>query len=194
MAGPVRRRRGWRVWRTRPRSGRPRTVDHRGDRGGDVDAAAEEVRGDALVVAGCWAGSWGSATPRWPRRGGSTGCSRGGSETFKFSTDPELVAKVTDVVGLYLAPPENAIVLCVDEKSQIQALDRTAPMLPMQPGLPERRTHDYVRHGTTTLFAALEIATGKVTAACKPRHRHQEFLAFLKQVARAYPDRASCTW
>ena len=109
-------------------------------------------------------------------------------ETFKFSTDPELVAKVTDVVGLYLAPPENAIVLCVDEKSQIQALDRTAPMLPMQPGLPARRTHDYVRHGTSTLFAALEIATGRVTAACKPRHRHQEFLAFLKQVARAYPD------
>ena len=102
---------------------------------------------------------------------------------------PELVAKVIDVVGLYLAPPENAVVLCVDEKSQIQALDRTAPMLPMQPGLPERRTHDYVRHGTTTLFAALEIATGTVTAACKPRHRHQEFLRFLKQVARAYPDR-----
>ncbi len=109
-------------------------------------------------------------------------------ETFKFSTDPQLVAKVTDVVGLYLAPPENAIVLCVDEKSQIQALDRTAPMLPMQPGLPERRTHDYVRHGTTTLSAALEIATGKVTGAVKPRHRHQEFLAFLKQVARAYPE------
>ena len=109
-------------------------------------------------------------------------------ETFKFSTDPELVAKVTDVIGLYLNPPENAIVLCVDEKSQIQALDRTAPMLPMQPGLPERRTHDYKRHGTSTLFASLEIGTGKVTAACKPRHRHQEFLAFLKQVARAYPD------
>jgi transposase len=75
----------------------------------------------------------------------------------------------------------------VDEKSQIQALDRTAPMLPMQPGLPERRTHDYVRHGTTTLFAALEIATGKITGRCQPRHRHQEFLRFLKQVARAYP-------
>jgi hypothetical protein len=99
------------------------------------------------------------------RSGARRGCSRGGLETFKFSTDPQLVAKVTDVVGLYLAPPENAIVLCVDEKSQIQALDRTAPMLPMQPGLPERRTHDYVRHGTTTLFAALEIATGQVTAA-----------------------------
>lgn len=109
------------------------------------------------------------------------------AETFKFSTDPELVAKVTDVVGLYLQPPHNAVVLCVDEKSQIQALDRTAPMLPMQPGLPERRTHDYLRHGTSTLFAALEIATGKVTATCKPRHRHQEFLAFLKQLARAYP-------
>lgn len=110
------------------------------------------------------------------------------AQTFKFSTDPELVGKVTDVVGLYLAPPEDAIVLCVDEKSQIQALDRTAPMLPMRPGLPERRTHDYHRHGTTTLFAALEIATGTVTAATKPRHRHQEFLAFLKQVARAYPE------
>jgi transposase/DNA-binding CsgD family transcriptional regulator len=109
------------------------------------------------------------------------------AETFKFSTDPELVGKVTDVVGLYLAPPDNAVVLCVDEKSQIQALDRTAPMLPMREGLPERRTHDYVRHGTTTLFAALEIATGTVTAACKPRHRRQEFLTFLKQVARAYP-------
>jgi transposase len=92
------------------------------------------------------------------------------AETFKFSTDPELVAKVTDVVGLYLAPPQDAVVLCVDEKSQILALDRTAPMLPMQPGLPERRTADYVRHGTTTLFAALEIATGKVTGACQPRH------------------------
>jgi transposase len=111
------------------------------------------------------------------------------AETFKFSTDPELVAKVTDVVGLYLAPPENAIVLCVEEKSQIQALDRTQKMLPMQPGFPERRTHDYVRHGTSTLFAALDIATGRVTAATKPRHRRQEFLAFLKQVARAHPGR-----
>lgn len=110
------------------------------------------------------------------------------SETFKFSTDPELVAKVTDIVGLYLEPPENAIVLCVDEKSQIQALDRTAPTLPMQIGVPERQTHDYIRHGTTTLFAALEIATGKVTGVCKPRHRHQEFLVFLKHVARTYPD------
>jgi len=110
------------------------------------------------------------------------------AESFRFSTDPELVAKVTDVVGLYLAPPENAVVLCVDEKSQIQALDRTAPILPLQPGLAERRSHDYVRHGTTTLFAALEIATGQVTAACKPRHRNNEFLAFLKQIARAYPD------
>jgi len=110
------------------------------------------------------------------------------SETFKFSTDPELVAKVTDVVGLYLAPPDNAIVLCVDEKSQIQALDRTAPMLPIRPGDVERRTHDYRRHGTTTLFAALEIATGQVTAAVKPKHRRQEFLSFLRQLDRTYPD------
>jgi len=108
--------------------------------------------------------------------------------SFRFSTDPELEAKVIDVVGLYLDPPENAIVLSVDEKSHIQALDRAAPVLPMQPHLIERRSHDYIRHGTSTLFAALEIATGKVTAACKPRHRHGEFLAFLKQIARAYPD------
>ena len=110
------------------------------------------------------------------------------AETFRFSTDPELEAKVTDVIGLYLAPPENAIVLCCDEKSQIQALNRTQKTLPMQPGHAEQRTHDYVRHGTTTLFAALEIATGRITAVCKNRHRHQEFLAFLKHVARAYPD------
>ena len=111
------------------------------------------------------------------------------SETFKFSTDPELVAKVTDVVGLYLAPPENAIVLCVDEKSQIEALDRTAPMLPMRIGDAEKRTHDYKRHGTTTLFAALEIATGHVTGAVKSKHRRQEFLSFLRQLDRAYPER-----
>jgi len=109
------------------------------------------------------------------------------AETFKFSTDPELEAKVRDVVGLYLNPPEKAVVLCVDEKSQVQALDRTAPILPMRPGIPEKQTHDYVRHGTTTLFAALEIATGRVEQACLPRHRHQEFLTFLKQVAKAYP-------
>jgi len=110
------------------------------------------------------------------------------AESFRFSTDPDLEAKVVDVVGLYLDPPAGAIVLCIDEKSQIQALDRTAPVLPTQPHLIERRSHDYVRHGTTTLFAALEIATGKITAALKPRHRHSEFLAFLKQVDRAYPD------
>ena len=110
-------------------------------------------------------------------------------ETFKFSTDPQLEAKVTDVIGLYLNPPTNAIVLCVDEKSQIQALDRTQPMLPVRPGLPASRTHDYVRHGTTTLFAALEVATGKVTDACYPRHRNVEFVRFLRHVARAYPRR-----
>ncbi|MGH3807260.1 MAG: IS630 family transposase [Pseudonocardiaceae bacterium] len=108
-------------------------------------------------------------------------------ETFKFSTDPELEAKVTDVVGLYMNPPDQAVVLSVDEKTQVQASDRTQPMLPVRPGLAARRTHDYVRNGTTTLFAALEVATGKVVDACYPRHRNQEFLKFLKQVAKAYP-------
>jgi transposase len=110
-------------------------------------------------------------------------------ETFKFSTDPQLEAKVGDVVGLYLDPPAHAIVLCVDEKSQIQALERSQPVQPVAPGRVERRTHDYVRHGTTTLFAALEVATGRITDACQPRHRHREFLAFLKLVAKAYPRR-----
>jgi transposase len=110
-------------------------------------------------------------------------------ETFKFSTDPELEAKVRDVVGLYLNPPAKAIVLCVDEKSQIQALNRTAPILPMRPGLPEKATHDYKRNGTTTLFAALEVATGKVTDHCYDRHGKAEFLDFLKKVAKAYPRR-----
>jgi transposase len=109
------------------------------------------------------------------------------SETFKFSTDPELEAKIRDVVGLYLDPPERAVVLCVDEKSQVQALDRTAPILPLRPGIPQKQTHDYVRHGTTTLFAALEVATGRVVDACYSRHRHEEFLKFLRQVAKAYP-------
>lgn len=103
-------------------------------------------------------------------------------ESFKFSTDPEFAAKVRDIVGLYWNPPDKAIVLSVDEKSQIQALDRTQPILPLRPGLPERQTHDYERHGTTTLFAALDVAAGKITGDCQPRHRHQEFLRFLDKI------------
>ena len=108
---------------------------------------------------------------------------------FKFSNDPELEAKVNDVVGLYLNPPDKAVVLSIDEKTQIQALDRTQPLLPMKPHQVERRTHDYKRHGTTTLFAALDVATGEVTGTCADHHRTDEFLAFLKLVARAYPRR-----
>ena len=104
------------------------------------------------------------------------------TESFKFSTDPQLEAKVRDVTGLYLNPPDKAVVLCIDEKPQTQALERKAPVLPMRPGIPEKRSHDYIRHGTTALFAALEAATGKVTGACYPQHRHEEFLTFLKQV------------
>ncbi len=103
-------------------------------------------------------------------------------QSFKISTDPFFVEKVRDIVGLYLNPPDKAVVLCVDEKSQIQALNRTQPILPMGLGYVEGVTHDYVRHGTTTLFAALNIATGKILAACKRRHRHQEYLSFLKGV------------
>ena len=101
-------------------------------------------------------------------------------ETFKLSTDPLFIDKVRDIVGLYLNPPLKALVLCVDEKSQIQALDRTQPLLPLSPGMPARRTHDYARHGTTTLFAALDIATGKVIGELHRRHRSKEFLQFLR--------------
>jgi hypothetical protein len=109
------------------------------------------------------------------------------TEGFKFSTDPQLEAKITDVVGLYLHPLGNAVVVCVDEKSQCQAQERSQPILPMRSGIPERQTHDYARHGVTCLFAALNTAVGQVTDACYPRHRHQEFLRFLKKVAAAYP-------
>jgi transposase len=170
-----------------PRPGRPRTLDHRaivtetlkpppkklGVTHWSTRLLAAQLKVSNTSIARAWR---------------AYGIKPWKAESFRFSTDPELVGKVTDICGLYLAPPENAIVLCVDEKSQIQALDRTVPVLPMQPGLIERRSHDYYRHGTTTLFAALDIATGEVTAALKPRHRHSEFLAFLKQIERTYRD------
>ena len=103
-------------------------------------------------------------------------------DSFKFSTDPQFVAKVRDIVGLYLNPPDKAIVRSVDEKSPIEALDRRQPILPLRPGIPERQTHDYERPGTTTLFAALDVAVGKVIGPCQSRHRHQEFIRFLDKV------------
>jgi putative transposase len=109
------------------------------------------------------------------------------TQGFKLSTDPFFVEKVRDIAGLYLNPPDHALVLCVDEKSQIQALERTQPVLPMGLGYVEGVTHDYVRHGTTTLFAALDVATGTVFTECKPRHRHQEFLSFLRRLDEAIP-------
>lgn len=171
-----------------PRSGRPKTIDDAAILAATLDPPPDRLGvthwstrllashlgiGDATV-----ARAWRKYCVKPWRR-----------ETFKFSTDPELEAKVRDVVGLYLDPPEKAIVLCVDEKSQIQALNRTAPILPVRPGLPEKATHDYKRNGTTTLFAALEVATGRVTDECYDRHGKAEFLDFLKKVAKTYPRR-----
>ena len=166
-----------------PRPGTPRKI-------GD-DAIAETIR-LTLETTPPGATHW-SLARRWPRRwamrrrlstasGGPSGLQPHRSETFKLSTDPLFVEKVRDIVGLYLAPPDRALVLCVDEKSQIQALDRTQPLLPMRPGQIERRTHDYTRHGTTSLFAALDIATGAVIGRCYPKHRSSEFRKFLDQV------------
>jgi transposase len=109
------------------------------------------------------------------------------AESFKLSTDPLFVEKVRDIVGLYMAPPEHALVLCVDEKSQIQALDRSQPVLPMRPGQIERRSHDYTRHGVTSLFAALDIATGRIIGKCYRRHRSQEFRRFLDEIEAVVP-------
>jgi len=172
----------------RPRSGRPKTVDD-----AQIIAATLEPPPASLAVTH-WSSRLlgrhlgiGDATVARAWRAYRVQPWRQG--TFKFSTDPELEAKVRDVVGLYLAPPKNAIVLCVDEKSQIQALNRTQPILPVRPGLPEKATHDYKRNGTTTLFAALEVATGTVTDRCYDRHGKAEFLDFLKLVAKAHPRR-----
>ncbi len=111
-------------------------------------------------------------------------------QTFKFSRNPNLEEKISDVVGLYLNPPTNAVVLSVDEKTQIQALNRTQPLLPLRPGIPARQTHDYKRHGITSLYAALEVATGRVIGECSPTHCGPDFLRFLKRVTRSYPRRA----
>jgi transposase len=110
------------------------------------------------------------------------------TESFKLSTDPLFVEKVRDIVGLYMAPPEHALVLCVDEKSQIQALDRSQPVLPMRPGQVERRSHEYIRHGVLSLFAALNAATGRVIGKCYRRHRSKEFRHFLDEIEAAVPD------
>ena len=171
-----------------PRSGRPKTIDDAAIIAATLDPPPERlgVTHWSTRLLGKHLGVGDATVARAWRRYHVQPWRRG---TFKFSTDPELEAKVRDVVGLYLDPPDKAIVLCIDEKSQIQALDRTAPMLPLRPGLPERATHDYKRNGTTTLFAALEVATGRVTDRCFERHGTAEFLAFLKQVARAYPRR-----
>ena len=139
-----------------------------------VRSAAQKTRLSATTVHRIW-----QAFGLQPHR----------QRNFKLSTDPFFVEKVRDIVGLYLQPPDKAVVLCVDEKTQIQALERTQPMLPMGLGYVEGVTHDYERHGTTTLFAALDVATGQVITQCKARHRHQEYLAFLRRVEENVPTK-----
>lgn len=171
-----------------PRPGAPRTIDD--------DAIAETIRKtleETPPDATHWslrsmARATGYAPSTIHRIWQAFGLQPHRSETFKLSTDPMFVEKVRDIVGLYLDPPERALVLSVDEKSQIQALDRTQPLLPMRPGQAERRTHDYKRHGTTSLFAALDVATGKVISRCFKRHRAKEFLAFLREIDSNVPQ------
>lgn len=171
----------------RPRSGRPRTID---------DATVQRVIAKTLERPPAGESHWSVR-----RLAEETGVAPASvhriwrqhrlrphqTRTFKYSSDPELEAKVIDICGLYLDPPEGALVLCVDEKTQIQALDRTQPILPLRPGLPEGRTHDYRRHGTTSLYAALEIASGQVLTECHERHRAAEFLSFCRRIVREHP-------
>ena len=171
-----------------PRSGAPRTITDE-----DIEKVVVETlesappHGDTHWSTRTMAASTGMSQSAVSRIWRAFGLKPHVVQTWKLSTDPEFVAKVRDVVGLYMSPPSNALVLCVDEKSQIQALDRTAPILPIMPTTPARMTHDYIRHGTSTLFAAFDVASGSVIAEQYPRHRHQEFLRFLKAVDTAVP-------
>ena len=171
-----------------PRQGRPRTIED-----DQVAAVIERTLHSIPRDATHWSiRSMGAATgfshTTIRRIWNAFGLQPHRSETFKLSSDPLFVDKVRDIVGLYLSPPHRALVLSVDEKSQIQALDREQPVLPMMPGVPERRTHNYMRHGTTSLFAALDVASGFVIGKCYKRHRAIEFLDFLKQIDRSVPD------
>jgi transposase len=171
-----------------PRPGRPRLI---GDEQVEAVITAtleqEPAGGDSHWSTRSMARSQGMSQSAVSRIWRAFGLKPHAVETWKLSTDPQFIDKVRDVVGLYMSPPENALVLCVDEKSQIQALDRTAPVLPMLPTTPERRTHDYVRHGTTSLFAAFDLASGSVLAQPYRRHRSREFLRFLKLIDKAVP-------
>lgn len=174
--------------RDAPRSGAPRTIDD-----ARIEAVIvrtlESVPGNATHWSSrSMAKASGLSTSSVQRIWRAFGLQPHRLETFKLSTDPDFVAKVRDVVGLYVAPPERAVVLCVDEKSQIQALDRSQPMLPMRPGQPARRSHDYKRHGVVSLFAALDIATGRVIGKCYARHRATEFRKFLDEIEANVPD------
>ena len=171
-----------------PRPGRPRTVtDEHVEKVITTTLEQEPPNGDTHWSTRSMARSAGMSQSAVSRIWRAFGLKPHIIQTWKLSTDPQFIDKVRDVVGLYMAPPENALVLCVDEKSQIQALDRTAPCLPMLPATPARMTHDYVRNGTTSLFAAFDLASGSVIAQPYRQHRHQEFGKFLKLIDKAVP-------
>jgi transposase len=174
--------------RTRPRAGRPRQISARKEQA-VISATLRKPKAATHWSARRLAKEVGLSPATVHRIWQKYGLQPHRVESFKFSRDPQFEQKLADIVGLYLDPPERALVLCVDEKSQIQALNRTQPALPMWPGLPARMTHDYTRHGTTSLFAALEVASGKVHGRCFQRHTHLEFIAFLDSLARRYPKR-----
>jgi transposase len=176
--------------RDQPRSGAPRTVTDERVAGllvRTLEAAPEDAThwSTRAMAAAC-----GLSAATVQRVWRALGLKPHRTESFKLSSDPEFAAKVRDIVGLYLSPPDRALVLCMDEKTEMQAVERTQPVLPMRPGQPERRTSDYVRHGTSSLFAALDVAVGRVIGRCYRRHRAAEFRAFLEAVDAAMPAEA----
>src|SRR6202453_4193441 len=171
-----------------PRPGVPRSIDDSKVEAVIVATLETMPRGATHWSSRGMARSSGISTSSVQRIWRAFGLQPHRTETFKLSTDPLFVDKVRDVVGLYMSPPDHALVLCVDEKSQMQALDRTQPLLPLSPGQAERRSHDYKRHGTMALFAALDIATGRVLGKCYERHRAKEFRKFLDEIEAAVPD------
>jgi transposase len=170
-----------------PRPGKPRTIGDEEVERVIVKTLEEQPRGATHWSTRSMAAATGMSQSAVSRIWRAFGLQPHRTEAFKLSPDPQFIDKVRDIVGLYLNPPEAAVVLCVDEKSQIQALDRSAPVLPLMPGVPARQTHDYVRNGTTNLYAALDLASGQVLAEMTPRHRAEEFRRFLNLIDRSVP-------
>jgi transposase len=186
-------RRGFDGLHDEPRPGKPRTIGDEEVERVIVKTLEEKPKDATHWSTRSMAAATGMSQSAVSRIWRAFGLKPHQTEAFKLSPDPQFIDKVRDIVGLYLNPPEVAVVLCLDEKAQIQALDRSAPVLPLMPGVPQRASHDYIRNGTTNLYAALDVASGKVIAETSPRHRAEEFRRFLNLIEKSVPATSPCT-